>query len=666
MTPTHELATDVETFSSVDIKKSGAYKYCASPDFELLILAYKIDDQPIQLLDLDDENAVEAFGELLLDKRYLKTAFNAPFERAALAAFYRCEMPADQWACTQAKAFASGLAGGLDQVAQILKVGEKMKEGATLMRYFSVPCKPTKINGGRTRNLPSHDPEKFARYQQYCIKDVELEVKIKKILSFFKLPEVERKIWVLDQKINDYGVRLDRTLIQNAVSFAADYNSELVKRAIEITGLDNPKSVPQLKAWLEEEIEEDIEDLSKNTIPALLKKTAAMGNVQEVLRLRQQISKTSNKKYDKMLSCIMGDDKVRGLFQYCGGQRTRRWGGRLCQPQNYPRNDIDDLELARRLVAEGDKFYFDMFYSGATHNTGISYTLSQLLRTAFVPSEGCRFIISDFAAVEARIAAWIAQEEWRLEVFRGHGKIYEASAAKMFKVPIEQVTKDLRYRGKVAELALGFGGSVGALLRMLKVEATKKGLSEIEIPEKDLPGIVSSWRIASPAITQCWWNVGDAAFEAVMNPGKICYPVDTGCEISYQVKNNVLFCTLPSGGQLCYIRPRIVEGKYGPCVSYEGKEQDSNKWGRVETYGAKLFENVVQAIARELLAGAMLRLDEAGYQIALHVHDEVVLDVPHGSGSIKEINKIMTYLPPWADGLPIGAESFESNFYKKE
>lgn len=665
--PTHTLAIDCETFSDVDIKKSGAYKYCASPVFEVLILAYKIDNEPTRLLDLTDPDTIDSFEKMLLDPDYLKVAFNAPFERAVLSAWLKVPMPPDQWECTLAKAYSCGLSGGLDQVSQILKVGEKMKEGYSLIRYFCVPCKPSKVNGGRTRNLPHHDTEKFVRFEQYCKKDVELECEIRRILNHFTLAEGERELWILDQKINDRGVTLDPVLIKNAISFAAGYNDKLLARAVEITGLKNPKSTAQLKAWLEEELDEELESLGKDKLPALLKKSKGkLPDVHEMVTLRQQINKTSNKKYDKMMHCIMSDQKVRGLFQFCGASRTGRWGGRLCQPQNFPKNDMEDLHIARQLVADGDKFFFDCFYDTVSHNTGISYTLSQLLRTAFIPSPGCRFIVSDFAAIEARIAAWLAGEEWRLNVFRGDGKIYEASASKMFGVPLDQITKELRYRGKVAELALGFGGAVGALLRMLKTEATKKGLAEIEIPERDLPGIVQSWRIASPSIVQCWWNIDRACMEAVENPGLETMPDDIQAQVLFQVKNNVLFLTLPSGRKLCYLRPRIIEGKFGPCVSYEGMEADSKKWGRVETYGAKLFENIVQATARDLLAAAMLRLDAASYEIALHVHDEAVLDVPHGKGSIEEVNKIMTVLPSWAAGLPIGAESFETNFYKKE
>lgn len=691
---THELAIDIETFSSVDLKSAGGYKYAASPDFELLICSYKIDDGPTVKLDLDNAREVLFFIELLVNPDYLKTAFNAPFERICLSYWCRQKnrlfegfLAPDQWTCTMAKAYSCGMQGGLDIIAGILKVGHKMPEGKNLIRYFCVPCAPTKVNKQRTRNYSFDDPEKFSRFEAYCIEDVELEYRIRKILKAFPTSAQERALWILDQKINDRGVRLDPVFIRNAITIDQTNSETLLARVMELTGVRNSRSVPQLKKWLEAEIGEEIDGLGKDKLPVILKKFPS-DTVTEFIKLRQMTSKTSIKKYEGMLRCIGSDHKVRGLLQFCGASRTGRWAGRLIQPHNLRKSEVkdQDLDLARRLVTAGDGPGLALCYADTKCNivypweiVTVPDIISQLIRTAFIPSPGNRFIVSDFSAIEARVIAWLAGETWRLDVFKGHGKIYEASAAAMFHVAIELVTKgsDYRKRGKIAELALGFGGGVGALARM---EISNKVPEKDRIPDGEKEVVKNAWRHASPRICALWYGMEEACITAVNNPGQIV-PVDTvvadwhkfapgihiKAPISFHVKSHVLYMTLPSGRQLCYLRPRIIENKFGgDSVSYEGMEADSKKWGRVETYGGKLTENAVQAVARDLLAGGMLRVNQAGYDIALHVHDEIVTDTPFEDGSLEEVNSLMAVVPDWATGLPLGAEGFETEYYKKE
>lgn len=663
MTPTHVLAIDIETFSSENLTQTGVYKYAAAKDFEILICAYKIDDEPVRLLPLDILNrsvtAIEAFIRILQNPAYLKTAFNAPFERTCLAAYFKIYLDPAQWECTMAKAFASGLSGGLDQISQILKLGEKMKEGYGLIRYFCIPCKPTKVNAGRVRNYPTDDPAKFLKFEDYCKKDVELEYQIRKRLSGFKLTDTERKVWIADQIINDRGVRVDIDFIRNAIDFDLYQSQEILAKAKKLTGLDNPKSVLQLTKWLSEEIDEEIEGgIGATKLPAILKKTDKQ-IVHDVIALRQLMNKSSVTKYKGMIAGLGQGDRLRGLLQYSGASRTRRWAGRKpCQIHNLPKNDTDlmtDLDLARRLISENDYEMLDICFES------IPLALSQCIRTAFIPSAGNRLLVSDFSAIEARVLAWLAGEQWRLDVFNGHGKIYEASASKMFNIPLEEITKGstTRQKGKMSELALGYQGAAGAIQR---IEISMRTPPEKRIPEKELPDIVARWRLANNNIVQFWYAMQKAAFEAVENPG-FNFPVGKG--ISFEVKNSVLYMSLPSGGKLCYLRPRLQEGKFGLEITYEGTDQHTKKWGRISTYGGKLTENVTQAIARDLLAEAILRVEDAGYPVVLHVHDEVVCDMPLGLGSVQELNNLMSFVPEWAAGLPLGAETFETNYYKK-
>lgn len=523
---------------------------------------------------------------------------------------------------------------------------QKMTEGKELIKYFCSPCKATKSNGGRTRNLPKDAPEKWRQFKTYCIRDVDVEKQIRQRLAKFPIPKREQEIYCLDQRINDRGIMVDRNLVNHAVACDLLYKETATARAYELTGLENPNSVSQLKLWLKEKGLE-VDSLAKDTVKDLSMK--AEGDVQEVLKLRLATSKTSVKKYEAIDRSVCAESRVHGLLQFYGANRTGRWAGRLVQIHNLPQNHLPDLELARALVSEGRYEEVELFYESTPN------VLSELIRTAFVAKPGCRFIISDYSAIEARVLAWLAGEEWRLQVFETHGKIYEASASAMFHVPIEEITKTspLRQKGKISELALGYGGAVGALTSM---GALKMGLTE-----EELPGLVSTWRSANPHITAFWWAVDDAAITAVRDK-----KTSRVGRVSFEYKSGILFVTLPSGRKLSYVKPRMMQNKFGrEGLTYEGIGE-SKKWMRLETYGPKLVENIVQAASRDILAEAMLRLEKEGFDIVCHVHDEVVLEVPDGKSSVEEVNEIMAVNPVWTEGLPLKAAGFESPFYKKD
>ena len=653
------LSIDVETYCELDIKNVGAYRYCEHSSFEIMLFAYAYDDEPVQIVDfMNGETLPFEVIEDLVNPNILKTAFNANFERNAIAndAYWsngiRSMNPA-QWDCTMIQALRMGLPGSLDMVGKALKFEEdkqKMKEGKALIQYFCKPCKPTKTNGGRTRNLPEHDTERWELFKEYCKQDVEVEREIRKKLSKYKANEKEKLLWDLDQEINDRGINLDLVLAQQAIKCDEQFKDRLVKEAMELTGLDNPNSPTQLKKWLSEKVGYEVTSLTKDSIPKLLE-AAKDENVKRVLELRQLMAKTSIKKYQAMGSARCDDGRVRGLLQFYGANRTGRWAGRLVQVQNLPQNHLPDLDDARSLVREGKfeelEFLFD----------SVPDTLSQLIRTAFIPSEGNRFIVADFSAIEARVIAWYASEKWRLEVFKTHGKIYEASASQMFHIPIEEIKKgsDLRQKGKIAELALGYGGSVGAIKSMDKSNS---------IPEEELPELVSSWRNANPNITKFWWDCDKAAKKAINE--RTTVTMQYGLKFIYNP--GVLFIELPSGRRLSYVRPKIEEHKTfsGYKITYEGMEQTSKQWTRQDTYGPKLVENIVQATARDCLAEALFNVDKAGYKTVMHVHDEIVMDVPIGFGSLEEVNKIFGKDISWAPGLPLKADGYECNYYMKD
>lgn len=646
------LSIDIETYSSVDLVKSGVYAYCESDDFEILLIAYAFGNKDVQIIDLasGDEMPADVL-HALVNPSVIKTAYNANFERTCLATYFKEPMPPEQWRCSSVHALMLGLPGHLDGVAKCLKLNaQKLKEGKALIRYFSVPCKPTKANGARIRNLPSHDPDKWAAFKDYCKQDVLVEREIRQKLSAFPIPTLEQKLWELDQRINDGGVRIDILLVKQAIQSDVMYQNKLFEEAVQLTGLENPNSPSQLKEWLIAEGVE-VESLAKKNVEVLMTEVENE-DVKRLLELRQALSKTSVKKYEAMERSLCCDGRIRGLLQFYGANRTGRWAGRLVQIHNLPRNSLIDLQVARDLLKAGDFESLDLLYESVTD------VLSQLIRTAFIPSVGCRFIVADFSAIEARVIAWLAGEGWRMDVFQSHGKIYEASAAQMFKVPIEQIDKGspLRQKGKIAELALGYGGSKGALTQM--------GALEMGLTEEELPELVTAWRNANPNIVKLWWSVESAAIKAVKE--KTVVKMQYG--LTFQYQKGILFITLPSGRSLAYVRPTLeIDERFGKeHLTYQGIEQGSKQWGRVSTYGGKLTENIIQAMARDCLATALLRLDDASYHIAFHVHDEVVLEVPEGVGSKEEVEEIMGQPIEWAPGLPLGADSFETYYYKKD
>ena len=642
------LAIDIETYSDVDLISCGVYKYSSSPYFEILLIAYSVDDKETVCIDVaNGEEPPKEFMEMLFDDTVTKTAFNANFERTCFSNYYQHSFRPEAWRCTVVQAAMLALPLSLEGVGAVLGLDkQKMTEGKELIKYFCSPCKATKSNGGRTRNLPKDAPEKWRQFKTYCIRDVDVEKQIRQRLAKFPIPKREQEIYCLDQRINDRGIMVDRNLVNHAVACDLLYKETATARAYELTGLENPNSVSQLKLWLKEKGLE-VDSLAKDTVKDLSMK--AEGDVQEVLKLRLATSKTSVKKYEAIDRSVCAENRVHGLLQFYGANRTGRWAGRLVQIHNLPQNHLPDLELARALVSEGRYEEVELFYESTPN------VLSELIRTAFVAKPGCRFIISDYSAIEARVLAWLAGEEWRLQVFETHGKIYEASASAMFHVPIEEITKTspLRQKGKISELALGYGGAVGALTSM---GALKMGLTE-----EELPGLVSTWRSANPHITAFWWVVDEAAVTAVRDkkPSKVG-------RVSFEYKSGILFVTLPSGRKLSYVKPRMMLNKFGrEGLTYEGIGE-SKKWMRLETYGPKLVENIVQAASRDILAEAMLRLEKEGFDIVCHVHDEVVLEVPDGKSSVEEVNEIMAVNPVWTEGLPLKAAGFESPFYKKD
>ena len=642
------LAIDIETYSDVDLISCGVYKYSSSPYFEILLIAYSVDDKETVCIDVaNGEEPPKEFMEMLFDDTVTKTAVKANFERTCFSNYYQHSFRPEAWRCTAVQAAMLALPLSLEGVGAVLGLDkQKMTEGKELIKYFCSPCKATKSNGGRTRNLPKDAPEKWRQFKTYCIRDVDVEKQIRQRLAKFPIPKREQEIYCLDQRINDRGIMVDRNLVNHAVACDLLYKETATARAYELTGLENPNSVSQLKLWLKEKGLE-VDSLAKDTVKDLSMK--AEGDVQEVLKLRLATSKTSVKKYEAIDRSVCAENRVHGLLQFYGANRTGRWAGRLVQIHNLPQNHLPDLELARALVSEGRYEEVELFYESTPN------VLSELIRTAFVAKPGCRFIISDYSAIEARVLAWLAGEEWRLQVFETHGKIYEASASAMFHVPIEEITKTspLRQKGKISELALGYGGAVGALTSM---GALKMGLTE-----EELPGLVSTWRSANPHITAFWWVVDEAAVTAVRDkkPSKVG-------RVSFEYKSGILFVTLPSGRKLSYVKPRMMLNKFGrEGLTYEGIGE-SKKWMRLETYGPKLVENIVQAASRDILAEAMLRLEKEGFDIVCHVHDEVVLEVPDGKSSVEEVNEIMAVNPVWTEGLPLKAAGFESPFYKKD
>lgn len=642
------LSIDIETYSDVDLTKCGVYAYSDSPNFEILLFAYAFDEEPTQITDLAcGEKLPQKVLDALEDPAITKAAFNAQFERTCISRYLGRRLSPNGWQCTAVQSAMLALPLSLDNVGEVLNIQrKKLKEGTDLVRFFSMPCKPTKANGGRTRNRPEDAPEKWERFKTYCIRDVDAEREIRQKLWKFPIPESEMELYRMDQEINDRGILVDQQLVENAVLCDNQYRQMVSTRAYELTGLSNPNSPAQIKGWLAEHGVE-AEKLDKKTVKGLISETD--GEVLEVLKLRLLMAKTSVKKYEAIERSVCSDGRVHGLLQFYGANRTGRWAGRLVQVQNLPQNHIPDLELARSLVKEQQFEDLDLLYDSTPE------VLSELIRTAFVPKPGCRFIVADFSAIEARVLAWFAGEQWRLDTFAEGGDIYCASASKMFGVPVVKhgVNGHLRQKGKIAELALGYGGAVGAL--------TSMGALDMGMQEEELQPLVSQWRNSNPHITKFWWDVDAAAIKAVKERTEVVLG-----NLCFTYRSGILFVTLPSGRKLSYIKPRMTQNRFGrESLSYEGVGE-SKKWMRIETYGPKLVENIVQATARDLLALAMLRLRNQGFDIVMHIHDEAVLEVPEGVSGVEEICQIMSDQPDWAAGLPLRTDGYECVFYKKD
>lgn len=656
------LFIDVETYSSADIKSTGAYKYIESPDFEILMIGWAFDSNPITVTDLaSGEPIPDELDEALLDPDVIKVAHNAVFERLCFARI-GYEIPIEQWFCTLVKSAYCGLPLSLDQVSKALDLENKKKDtGKLLINYFSKPCKPTKSNGGRTRNMPWDNPQKWGLYKEYNLYDVEAEREIYFRLEQYEWPESERKLYQLDQKINDNGILVDLELAKAAIDVDTTFTEQVTNQVKELTGVENPGSGAQLKNWLAGQTGTIVTSFSKVSMPGVLEQFKDDALVTEVLKCRGQLSRTSVKKYYAMVNAAMNDNRVRGTFQFYGANRTGRWAGRLLQLQNLSKNHTAHLDVARDLVRARDVDALEMIFED------VPDILSQLVRTALIAPEGCVFAVADFSAIEARVISWLAEEEWRMNVFRGDGKIYEATGARMFNVPITSITKgsDLRQKAKIAELALGYEGGVNALKKM---GGEAMGLTELEMRDT-----VTKWRNANPNIVALWAELNDAALESYRYcqsveaaNGKLLFDCDRDREY--------LTIQLPSGRKLYYKEPHIAASgsfamrRTSSTFAYNGLIQATKTWGEIAAYGGKFTENVVQAIARDLLAHAMTQLDAAGFKIVCHIHDECLTEVPAATcrTHLKEMEKIMGTPPAWAPDMPLRADGYVTKYYKKD
>lgn len=653
------MGVDIETYSSVDLAGSGVYAYTEAPDFDILLIGYKFDDEAevhvidTLAVDRDFDPELYEFREALTDPNIIKTAFNANFERTCLAKWTGAAMPPEEWRCTMTKALTLGLPGNLADVGIAMGLPEeKLKDpqGKALIQFFSKPCKPTRTNGQRTRNLPAHDPAKWKLFIEYNRQDVVTEQEILRQLDIYKTPESEQQLWALDQHMNDNGVKLDIPMVEKIVEYDTQRRQELQEEAKVLTGLANPNSLAQLKKWLTKQ-DVTMTSVTKDAITATLQ-TGIPGNVRRMLEIRTALGKTSVAKYSTMLTAVCQDHRLRGILQFYGANRSGRWAGRLVQTHNLAKNNLPDLDLARELASAGD---FDAL---ATLFGETAFVFSELIRTAFIPSDGCRFIVSDFAAIEARVLAWIAGEEWTLEAFRQGKDIYCETASMMYRVPVEKHGQNshLRQKGKVAVLACGYQGGVGAMKRM------DKGGS---IPEDELQSVVDQWREANPKVVKLWRTCELAAKTAIQEHRTV--RLAHGIAFSYINRN--LFIQLPSGRKLCYWDTRLKQDDYTGrlSITYMGVNQETKQWGETETYGGKLVENIVQATARDCLAVAMTRVSALGYKIVMHVHDEMIVDVPNTDTEAPgKINAIMAQPIDWAEGLPLKGDTYETPFYKKD
>lgn len=658
----HHLSIDLETYSSVPIAKAGAQKYIQSPDFEILLFAYSLDGGDVQIIDLaQGELLPQWLASALSDPQYIKHAYNASFEWGCLSKFMGT-LPIDQWRCTMFHGLYCGYTAGLDATGKALGLPadkQKLSTGKALIRYFCVPCAPTKTNGGRTRNYPRHDPAKWALFKEYCIGDVTTEMEILHRLENFPVPPELEKQWQTDVLINARGVAVDMDMVRGALWIGETTRDQLTDEAVTLSGLDNPNSVKQLMQWLEEELDEELTDLRKDTVSRLLNGNLTNDTARRMLEIRQELGKTSTKKYNAIEAAVCADGRVRGLLQFYGANRTGRWAGRLVQVQNLPRTYVEPLPLARDLVKRRETASLRALFGS------VPDTLSQLIRTSFIAELGNALVDADFSAIEARVISWLAGESWRLDVFRTHGKIYEASASQMFGVPLERIKKGnpeyaLRQKGKVAELALGYQGSTGALIKM--------GALDMGLTEAELPDIVNRWRDANKRIRDLWYSMEAAAVQVIQTGQPVglrslvlAREMDAG--------NNLDFLTirLPSGRKLYYAHPSLGQNQWGkPSITYMGMDQTTKKWKLIETYGGKLVENCVQAIARDCLAEAIERLEAANYPVVFHVHDEVVVECAAERASLDDIAAIMGQPVSWAPDLPLGADGWVGAFYKKD
>lgn len=659
----HHLSIDLETFSSVPIAKAGAQKYIESHDFEILLFAYSVDGSDVSCIDfLQGEILPNWLIDALTSPDYIKHAYNAAFEWGCLSRYLGRQLPPEQWRCTMFHGLYAGYTAGLDATGRALGLPEdkrKLNTGKALIRYFCVPCAPTKANGGRIRNMPHHAPERWQLFKEYCRQDVVTEMEIEKRLSSIIIPDFVQKEWERDLIINSRGVAVDMELVEGALDIDKTVHDSLVAEAMELSGLNNPNSVAQLSLWLESQTGENVSDLRKDTVAKMLAKKDNSPKVQRMLEIRQELGKTSTKKYDAIEAAVCKDGRVRGLLQFYGANRTGRWAGRLVQVQNLPRTYTNPLELARELVKNRNIEALRLIYGS------IPDTLSQLIRTAFIAAPGNVLIDADFSAIEARVVAWLAQEEWVLEVFRTTGKIYEATASQLYGIPIELIKKgnpeyDFRQYGKAATLALGYQGGAPALIKAGHLPETT--------PIEQLNDIKTRWRQANKRIVDLWQKLENAAVQVTKQGG--CVGVN-GLVVAHEWDANMdidyMTITLPSGRKLFYVSPQIGEDQWGkPSLSYMGMNQTSKKWQRIETYGGKLVENSVQAIARDCLAQAIENLETAGIPVVFHIHDEVVIDCTPDTASLDDVIQIMSKPIPWASGLPLGADGWVGTFFKKD
>ena len=670
----HHLSIDLETYSTVNIGAAGSYRYILDPSFEILLFAYSLDGMPVEVIDVASGQVIPLWlKNALKNPLYIKHAYNAAFEWFALSK-YLGWLPPDQWRDTMLHALYCGYPASLDAAGRAMGLPEdkkKLTTGKALIRYFCVPCKPSNANGNRTRNLPRHDPAKWALFKEYNGQDVVTEMEIDRRLSAFPVPAFVQKQWETDLMMNARGVAADMEMVSGALVIGATVKSQLMAEARQLSGLDNPNSIKQLARWLTDATDSDAEitSVTKETVATMLKQPQP-ANVQRMLEIRQELGKTSTKKYDALETCIADDGRVRGLLQFYGANRTGRWAGRLVQVQNLPRTYTHPLPPARQLVKDRNIDGLRLMYGS------INDTLSQLIRTAFVATPGNVLIDADFSAIEARVISWLAGQEWRLEVFRTHGKIYEASASQMFHVPIEKIKKGnpeyaLRQRGKVAELALGYQGGVSAMRRM------DTGHNLDDLSDDEVKGIVDRWRETNSMIRDLWNIVDSAAVTVITNGGAQTIRSETtdavitlACELDVITGTRYMTILLPSGRKLYYPSPEIGVNRWGnPSVSYMGQNQTTKRWERVETYGGKLVENIVQAIARDCLAIAIENLEAQGLHVVFHIHDEVVIDTPAWADNdtmLDTVTKIMTKPIPWAQALPLNADGWVDKFFKKD